>query len=63
MFRPKLCVFPYCVLSHICFVCFYAVDEALEEHPGYKISSDDDIAWLSVGSEIQMICIWFRHCH
>jgi len=29
-----------------------------EEHPACKKLSADVLAWLSVGSEVQMICIW-----
>ena len=28
-----------------------------------KIWSDEVLAWLSVWSEVQMICIWFSWCH
>ena len=28
-----------------------------------KIWSDEVLAWLSVWSEVQMICIWFIWCH
>jgi len=28
-----------------------------------KIWSDDVLAWLSVCSEVQMICMWFSWCH
>ena len=38
-----------------------------EGHPActVKIWSDEVLAWLSVWSEVQMICIWFSlyHCH
>jgi len=30
-----------------------------EEHPAYKILSDEVLAWLSACSEVQMICVWF----
>jgi len=29
-----------------------------EEHPAYKILSDEVLAWLSACSEVQMICVW-----
>jgi len=29
-----------------------------EEHPARKKLSDGVLAWLSVWSEVQMICIW-----
>jgi len=28
-----------------------------EEHPAYKKLSDEALAWLSVWSEVQLICI------
>jgi len=33
------------------------------QHPACKTSSDDGLAWLSVCSEVQMICIWSSWCH
>jgi len=29
-----------------------------EEHPACKKMSDEVLAWLSVWSKVQMICIW-----
>jgi len=29
-----------------------------EEHPAYKKLSDEVLSWLSVYSELQMICLW-----
>jgi len=34
-----------------------------EEHPACKELSDEVLAWLSVCSEVQMICIWCSWCH
>jgi len=34
-----------------------------EEHPAHKKLSDGILAWLSVWSVMQMICIWFSWCH
>jgi len=36
-----------------------------KDHPACKKLSDEVLAWLSVWSEVQMICIWFSwpHCH
>jgi len=31
-----------------------------EEHPACKRLSDDLLAWLSVSSKVQRICIWSR---
>jgi len=29
-----------------------------EEHPVYKKLSDEVLMWLSVWSEVQIVCIW-----
>jgi len=34
-----------------------------EGHPARKNLSDEVLAWLSVWSEVQMICIWSGWCH
>jgi len=34
-----------------------------EEHPAYKKLSGEVLAWLSVWSEMQMICIWSSWSH
>ena len=34
-----------------------------KEHPACKKLSDEVPVWLSVWSEVQMICIWFSWCH
>ena len=34
-----------------------------EGYPAYKNFSDVVLAWLSVWSEVQMICIWSSWCH
>jgi len=34
-----------------------------EEHPACKKLSDEVLAWLSVWSKVQMICIWSSWCH
>jgi len=36
--------------------------ECQEEHPACKNLSEV-LVWLSVGSEVYMICIWSRWCH
>ena len=44
--------------------CFDMVGRQ-EEHSACEKLSDDVLAWLSVWSEVQMICIWssWYHCH
>jgi len=37
--------------------------ERQEEHPAYNKLSCEVLAWLSVCSEVQMICIWSSWCH
>jgi len=34
-----------------------------EEHSDCKKFSDEVLAWLSVWSKVQMICIWSSWCH
>jgi len=34
-----------------------------EEDPSCKKLIDEVLAWLSVWSEVQMICIWSSWCH
>jgi len=34
-----------------------------KEHPACKKLSDEMLAWLSVWSKVQMICIWFSWCN
>jgi len=34
-----------------------------EEHPAWKKLSDAVLVWLSVCSEVQIICIWSSWCH
>jgi len=50
-------------LSHCCPQCSDTVGWRQEEHPACKKLSDDVLAWFSVWSEVQMICIWPSCCH
>jgi len=34
-----------------------------EEHPACKKLNDEELVWLSVCSEVQMISIWSSWCH
>ena len=34
-----------------------------EEHPACKNWSDEVLVWLSVWSEVQIVCIWSSWCH
>jgi len=34
-----------------------------EEHPASKKLCDEVLVWLSVWSEVQMICIWSSWCY
>jgi len=34
-----------------------------EEHPACKKMSDEVLVWLSVWSEVQIVCIWSSWCH
>jgi len=42
----------------IAFSALTLLVERQEEHPAYKKLTDDVLAWLSVWSEVQVICIW-----
>jgi len=46
-----------------CLQCFDTVAGHQEDHPTCKKLSDEVLAWLSVWSEMQMICIWSSWCH
>jgi len=46
-----------------CVHCFDSVDWASEEHLVCIKLSDEVLTWLSVWSEVQMICIWSNWCH
>jgi len=50
----------YCPLA---FSALTLLVECQEEHPDCEKLSDDVMAWLSVWSEVQMICIWSSWCH
>ena len=41
----------------------WAVGWVAEGHPACKKLSGEVLAWLSVWSEVQMICIWSSWCH
>jgi len=43
---------------HLCLQCFDTVGWASGEHLARKKMSDGVLAWLSVWSVAQMICIW-----
>ena len=50
-------------ISHNYLQCFDTVGWHQEEHPTCKKLNDEVLAWLSVCSEVQMICIWSSWCH
>jgi len=54
------------VLPSVLWIAFNALSLLVglqEEHPACKKLSDELLAWLSVFSEVQMICIWSSWCH
>jgi len=63
VFVQALC---YCI-SLLYYGCSFTALTLLvgrqEEHPARKKLSDGVLAWLSVLSVVQMICIWSRWCH
>jgi len=53
-------------IYHICTIVFSALTLLFgrqEEHPACKKLSNEVLAWLSVWSKVQMICIWSSWCH
>jgi len=34
-----------------------------EEHPACKKLSDEVLSWLSIWSDMQVICVWSSSCH
>jgi len=54
------------VSAHSLMVAFSALTLLVshqEEHPACKKLSDEVLTWLSVWSEMQVICIWSSWCH
>jgi len=53
----------------ICFFYVFAFSDLTllvgheEEHPSSKNLSDEVLVWLSVWSEVQIVCIWSSWCH
>jgi len=48
-------------MSGVVLVAFHALTLLVgrrEEHPACKKMSGEVLAWLSVWSEVQMICVW-----
>jgi len=45
-------------LSNIAFSALILLAGHQEEHPVCKILNDEVLMWLSVWSDVQMICIW-----
>ena len=44
---------------HCCaFIALTLLVGRQEEHPAYKKYSDEVLMWLSVWSEVQIVCIW-----
>jgi len=48
----------YCSIFHQAFSALILLVGRQEEHPARKKLSDGFLAWLSVWSVVQMICIW-----
>jgi len=46
------------LLASFAFSAVTLLVEWQEEHPAHKKLSDEVLVWLSVCSEVQMICIW-----
>ena len=54
---------PLVGISALCFIQLTLLVGRHEEHPARKIFSDEVLAWLSVWSEVQIVCIWSGWCH
>jgi len=52
------CIFITSLCSFIAFSALTLMAGHQEEHPACEKLSDKVLAWLSVWSEVQMICIW-----
>jgi len=46
------------LLSSLAFSALTLLVGRQEEHPAWKKLSDEVLMWLSVWSEVQLICIW-----
>jgi len=46
------------IATHVFFSALTLLVGRQEEHPAHKKLSDGVLAWLSVWSVVQMICIW-----
>jgi len=55
----------YCIVSVSAFSALKLLVGWQEGHPACKNLSGEVLAWLSVRSAMQMICIWssWYHCH
>jgi len=47
----------------LAFIAFTLLVGRQEEHPACKKWSDEVLVWLSVWSEVQIVCIWSSLCH
>jgi len=50
-------------MNDFCLQCFDAVGWVAGRHMAFKNLSGEVLAWLSVWSEVRMICIWSSWCH
>ena len=54
----KVCTFYFICVCAFAFSAVTLLVERQAEHSACKQLSDEVLAWLSVWSEVQMICIW-----
>jgi len=55
--------FAICIVTALAFNALTLLVGLHKEHPVCKKLSDELLAWLSLWSEVQMICIWSSWCH
>jgi len=48
---------------HVAFSALTLLAGRQEEHPTCRKLSDEVLAWISVCSQVQIICIWSSWCH
>ena len=61
--KTQTCLICWCGQSDNTFIALTPLVGCQEKHLACKKSSDEMLAWLSVWSLVQMVCIWSSWCH